>query len=362
MLETIETESWAAAVELFYERGWTDGLPVVPPEPDAVAAMIAAGGRPDDEILGTVPERQASLAVWQAAVCTVMAGGLPKYFPVVLATWDALFDPKFNLHTPLSSTGGSALAGVVSGPYASEIGMNSGSSLLGPGNRANATIGRAVRLAAITALGAVPGELDASSISHGGKYTMHFSERPPPAPWPTLREQFGYGPAATTVTMLPVEAPRQILQRLNKSADGLLATIASCMKDPSQNGTGKGTYYIIALGPEHALQLADAGLSLHDVREELSRRSRVTESELAAAGVLLDTGAYSMVPDSDGYLPVALPQHILVVTAGGPGAGWSAAIPCWTGTTNTHPVTRAVRLDGDTPERTRDPDPKLDFS
>jgi hypothetical protein len=220
-----------------------------------------------------------------------------------------------------------------------------------------------VRLGAITALGAVAGELDASSISHGGKYTMHFCERTPPASWPSVREQLGYPADATTVTMLPVEAPRQIIQRLNKTADGLLATIAACMKNPSQNGTGKGTYYIIALGPEHAGQLADAGLSPEDVRIELSQRSRVTEAELAEAGVLLDTaGAYNMVPDEQGYLWVARPEHILVVPAGGPGAGWSAAIPCWSGTVNTHPCTAPVVLPDAPWAPVREPDATLDYA
>jgi hypothetical protein len=361
-LETIELDSWHAVIEEFHERRWTDGLPIIPPEPELVDAMVAGGHRAADELVGFLPEREKSLHVWQAAVSAVMAGCKPEYFPVVLATWEAVFQKPFNLHAVLSSTGGAAITGVVSGPYADKIGMNSGSSLFGPGNRANASIGRAIRLGAISTLGAVPGVLDASSLSHGGKYTMHFSERTPPDGWPTIREQLGYPVEATTVTVLPVEAPRQIMQRLNKTVDGTLATFAACMKNPSQNGAGKGTYYIIILGPEHAGVFADGGLSPADVRAELAERSKFTEAELAAAGILLDNaGAYSMIPDAEGKLPVARAEHILVVTAGGAGAGWSAAIPCWTGTVNSHPTTSAVVADGAPTEPIRDADPTLDY-
>jgi hypothetical protein len=119
---------------------------------------------------------------------------------------------------------------------------------------------------------------------------------------------------------------------------------------------------LVVLGPEHAGLLADAGLSPADVRAELATRSRVTEAELAAAGVLLDNaGAYTMVPDADGFLPVSRPEHILVVTAGGPGAGWSTAIPCWSGTVNTHPTTNGIVV-GDAPsDPARDADATLDY-
>ena len=121
-----------------------------------------------------------------------MAGCLPEYFPVVVAALEAMFDAAFNAHTALTSTGGAALALVVSGPVADEIGMNARHNCFGSGNRANATIGRALRLTAMNVLGARHGELDASSFGHPGKYTFCFAEDPPPAPWRPLAERLGY--------------------------------------------------------------------------------------------------------------------------------------------------------------------------
>ena len=125
----------------------------------------------------------------------VMAGCKPEYFPVVVAALEAMFDPAFNLHTVLTSTGGAALCVVVSGPIAAEIGMNARHNALGQGNRANATIGRALRLIATNALGSRPGESDASSFGHPGKFTLCFAEDPPPAPWQPLSVGSGTPPA-----------------------------------------------------------------------------------------------------------------------------------------------------------------------
>lgn len=343
-------ESFPTAMQLFDERGWTDGLPVVPPTTEAVEAMLAATDRDPETVLGGVEERALELSVWQAATYAVMAGCRPDYFPVVLATWDAAFDPRFNLHAALSSTGGAALLAIVSGPHARAIGMNATHNLFGPGNRANATIGRAFRLGAMIGLRARPGELDASSFGHAGKYTMHVAEDDPVPPWPSIRRQLGFPEEATTVTILPAEAPRQIAQLINPDPEGLLRTVAACMGNPSQQAAGKGTWWVVLLGPEHALMLREAGWTPSEVRRYLARESRLSLDELERAGVLLHRtgGSYDMVPAEDGTLPVVpSPGHVLVATAGGAGAGWSAAVPSWTGHFNTHPVTRAVHVPGE---------------
>lgn len=357
--ETIVAESYLAAVEMFFQQEWTDGLPIVPPTPQLVWELVESGGRAADEFLGELPERDKSLAVWQAATCAVMAGCKAEFFPVVLATWEALFDPRFNLHSMLSSTGGSALMGIVSGPYAAEIGMNARAGVFSPGNRANATIGRAIRLGAMTALGATPGLLDASSFGHPGKFSWHFAEDRPVEPWIPLNEQLGYLSTTTTVTVLPTEAPRQVAQRLNREPEGVLRTIASCIKNPSQNSTGKGTYYVVVLGPEHAALLHDARWSQQSVREFLSSQSRISPAELAKSGILPDKAQWdSRAPGRDAVLTTVKAENILVITAGGPGAGWSAVVPCTTSTTNTHPVTRPVAFPGSA-TRVVEPGPTL---
>ncbi len=334
-----------AAMDAFIEERWSDGLPVILPTPDVVDAMIAAGGRAGGEVLGTVPTRELSIHVWQAATSAVMAGCKPSYFPVVLATWDALLVPEFNLHTVLSSTGGPAIACVVSGPYALTIGMNAGTGLLGPGNRANATIGRAIRIGAMTALKAIPSELDYGAFGHAGKYGFHFPEGEPASGWPTLREQKGFARDQTTVTVMAAEGPHQISHRWAPTADQYLLTVASAMRDPSRNATGANTSYILALGPEHMGLLADAGLTPETIAARLSEMTAITVDDLRRAGINHATArVYYGEPDARGLLCNARPENIMVIAAGGPGAGWSALIPNFAGVKVTSPVTREVRV------------------
>jgi hypothetical protein len=339
----IQADDPMRAIELYLEKGWTDGLPVVPPTRESVSAVLAFSHRAPDDVLGEVPQRQKVLTCLQAAVCAVMAGARPEYFPIILATWDAVLDPRFNANAILTTSGGPALTTVVSGPYGRQIGMNSGTGLLGPGNRANATIGRAVRLGAILALDARVGALDTSSFSHGGKYTSHFLEDDPRAPWEPLRVREGFSEADTSVTVIPTEAPRQLHQSLNGEPDGVLKSFVACMSDPTQNGTGKNTYYLIVLGPEHAEILRSAGISQPAIAEHLSTETRLTEADFARAGILLERDSfYNQVPEHDGRLTTASPDHIWVTTAGGPGAGWSAVFPCSAGGIATQPVTKPV--------------------
>ena len=346
--------TYPEAIEALFGERWSDGLPLIPATNALVDQMIAGGTRGADEALGTIPERQVTLQVWQAATCAVMAGCRPEYFPVVLATWEALFDPRFNLHTAISSTGGAAIAALVSGPYAEKIGMHSGSSVFGPGNRPNATIGRAIRLGLMSVLKALPGELDASSYGHGGKYSFHFAERAPPEGWPTVREQLGWSLAATTVTVMPAEAPRQVMHRWQPTADGMLRLLGKTMCVPSMNATGTLAPFMIAIGPEHAGVLVDAGLNPRDVRAALSEYSRITPEELRAAGVEPNVpGTRFSKPDAKGRIITANPDSILVMTTGGIGAGWSQVIPSWSWLASSSPASRAVRVPGE-PAAVRD--------
>ena len=248
--------------------------------------MLAAADVIDERILiGVIPARGKGITLEQAAVHAVMAGCKPEYFPVVVAAFEALFDASFNAHTALTSTGGAAVAVVVSGPIAQEIGMNGRHNCLGSGNRANLTIGRAVRLAAMNVLGARAGELDASSFGHQGKISFCFAEDPPPAPWLPLHEQLGYEPGDTTVTLMPVEGVRQLAQQLNGDAEGILRTFATAMKTPFTFSTGKGGQGIMILGPEHAGFCIEQGWTQAAVREFLCQESRISPEELLAVGV-----------------------------------------------------------------------------
>lgn len=331
MADLLELEE-SGAQDRFFEEGWTDGLPIVPPTPDRVMAMMLAAGVSDpDEVVGSVPQRGVTVTTELAAINAVMAGCAPEYFPIVLGGLAAMLDPAFNAHTACTSTGGAALAVIVSGPMAQAVGMNSLHNALGSGNRANATIGRSLRLVAINALGAKTGGMDGSSIGHPGKYSLCFAEEPPLEPWEPLRVALGYELEDTTVTVVPTEGPRQVANHLNEDPAGVLDTFAATMRDPATFITGKRGQGTVVLGHEHRLAVIGKGWSRVDVQEYLFEHSRVTPDDLARAGVLLesDTGK-DMVPDEDGYLASMLsPDDIFVVTAGGAGAGWSAYLPNW---------------------------------
>jgi hypothetical protein len=336
--------------EEFFSRGWTDGLPVVPPTEERVQAMLDYVGAEDPEIqIGYLPVRDRAVTLQRAAINAVMAGCLPDYFPVVVAALEAMFDPIFNLHTVLTSTGGAALCTVVSGPIAAEIGMNARHNALGPGNRANATIGRALRLIALNVLGSRPGESDASSFGHPGKLTLCFAEDPPPAPWEPLAVQLGYRVGDTTVTILPSDGPHQLAQQLTRSPDNILRTFAGAIKTPSRFSAGKGFQGVMILGPEHAGFCIENGWTQAQVREFLYLESRIAPAELLANGVQIERGSsFEVAPDDDGLLPsVGSPDDVFLTTAGGEGAGWSVWIPAWAPIKAARAASRRVRPAGE---------------
>lgn len=344
----LEFADYPAAQEWMYEHGMTDGFPVIPPTQDLVDAMIAAGGRDRNEIIGTIQGRVEGLSVEQAAVSAVMAGALPSYFPVILATWEAVFDPAFNAMAVVGSSSGNAITCVVSGPYAAKIGMNAAHNFLGPGNRANSTLGRAIRLGARNALGYRPGKLDGAALGNQARYTAHFAEGSTPANWQPLNVRLGRPADVTTVTVAVTDAPRQVHHFRSGDPENILRALAAAMRDTSHCAGGQHSSYFVVLGMEHAQILAGGGLSERDVCEELALRSRVSPAELRAGGVPLDE--HDMLPGQhfrmkfgdDGLLENTTAEAIYLVTTDGSGAGWSHVIFGYAPTFVTRPVTKEV--------------------
>jgi hypothetical protein len=259
--------------EYMFDTGWTDGLPVVPPTPERVERMLECGDLDRMDTVGEVPARDRHVTAEKAAINAVMAGCRPEYFPAVLAALRACLAPAFNAHTAFSSTGGAATCLIVSGDYARKIGMNSGPNLLGPGNRPNASIGRAVRLIARNVLGARSDAMDASSIGHPGKYTFCFAEEPPPAPWMSLSEQFGMTDGESIIIAMATEGPHQIGSALTDRAEDILRTIAAAMRVPSRDVVGQGGQGIVVLGPEHRETVRAQGWTQAAVRQYLATRA-----------------------------------------------------------------------------------------
>ncbi|MDE0652933.1 MAG: hypothetical protein OXI26_04735 [bacterium] len=347
-LNTVDLDD-AELLEEFHRRGWTDGLPVVPPTPERVEALLGHAGLAADDVLGGIEARGRSLSAQQAAANATMAGCAPEHFPLAVAALCAMLDPAFNAHTVMTSTGGAAFCLLVSGPVTAELQMATRHNALGPGNRANAAVGRTLRLVARNVFGARTGEMDASSIGHPGKFTLCLAEDEPPAPWEPLRMELGYGIEDSTVTILGTEGPRQVANHLNPSPEGVLTTMAAAMRCPATYPVGKGHQAVVVLGPEHTAALIEAGWTRRRVREFLADASRVTPAEIEAAGVFLEVGTqHDMTPGPDGRLPtVRSADDVFLVTAGGYGAGWSAYIPVWAPTLHSVAVTRRVPAPGD---------------
>lgn len=335
----------------FLGRDWTDGLPVVAPTPERVDAMLATTPLDADHVVGSIPERSRSVTAEKLAINAVMAGCAAEYFPVVVTAAAAALDAAFNVNTVVTSTGGPAICMVVSGPLAVDLGMNAKHNALGGGNRANATIGRAIRLLMRNVLGARVGEMDGSSLGNPGKVSLCFAEDPPPSPWSPVRVDLGFDIDETTVTVLASEAPHQIANHLNGDPDGIMRTIAAAMRNPAQFAVGKGGQGLVVLGPEHAGAIIRAGWSRTRVQQELWNRSRIRPEELEDNGVRIERSAqHAMTPDQDGLLnAMASPDDVYVVTAGGHGGGWSAFLPVWAPIVHSRAVTCGVRrtIEGD---------------
>src|SRR5438034_4993982 len=195
------------ATEFCFQQGWTDGLPVIPPTEDRVWAMLkAANLQPEDQV-AFIDNRAVAITAEKVALNAVMAGCRPEYMKVVVAAVKGIGDPAWAYHGPGTSTGGAAVLMIVNGPITRALDINAGDNLFGPGWRANATIGRAVRLVMRNVIGTLPGELDRSSLGHGGKYSFCIAENEVDSPWPAFHTTRGFRSNQNAVTIFAAYAP-----------------------------------------------------------------------------------------------------------------------------------------------------------
>ena len=334
------TEDTHSAIEEYHRRGWTDGLPVVPPTEERVAEFLAAGGMAEDETLFHLAERRRSVPAGKVALNAVMAGCLPGYMPVLLAALEAMADPDYNLHSSAASTGGAAPLMVVNGPVRAEIGLNMGGNIFGPGHRANAAIGRAIRLVLINCIGAVPHLLDRSTQGNPGKYSFTFAEYEEASPWEPLSAEKGFEAGRSTVALLAAEGPHNIQNHYGR-AHGILDTAAHTMSSLGSMSAGQS---FVVFSPEHAALIAKEFRDKRAVKEYLFERSGVPEALLRETGKIT-TPAWGDNPDR---VPHALdPEDIWIAVAGGEAGGHSAWIPSWSRRRNGVTVMRPVLSAGE---------------
>ena len=327
------------AIEFYYDKGWTDGLPVVPPTESSIRAMLDAAGLEPGEEITFIENRQVSVTAEKVAINTVMAGCKPEYMPVVVAAVEALGDPVYSYHGPATSTGGSAVFMLVNGPIARELGMNDGDNLFGPGWRPNATIGRAVRLVMRNVIGTIPGRLDRSTLGHAGKYSFCIAENEAESPWQAVHVERGFRPDQSTVTILAALAPHQFYNQLSNTAEGILTTACAHMRVAA--GTGRQPQYVLVLAGEHMKVIADDGWSKDDIRRFVYENSQISIAELKR--INLRAGEVAAEDETTMRPLLYEPEDLIVVAAGSRAGAFSAHIPGWGSRTTSRSVTREIR-------------------
>ena len=313
-------------IEEMFERGWTDGLPVVPPTAERVESML--GGRDPAGSLGHVPPTLGEATLERVAACAVLAGCRPEYFPVVAAAVEAALDPAFNLNGQAVTTQPAGQVIVVNGPVRSAIGLNSDIGALGPGFRANMTIGRALRLVVALTGGGYPGRLDRATLGHPGKLSFCIAEDEEASPWEPLHVERGLAPGSSAVTLLAADAPLSISDHRSRTPEHLAATLGwAAASSWSPFWWPLDTYSLYVLCPEHVELFRVHGWGKDRVRRAIYETVWRPASELRGPG---ETTAHVIAAHEEQAVPRwDDPARIVIVVAGGPAGRFSAVLgPC----------------------------------
>ena len=316
------------ANELFQRNGWTDGLPIVPPTEDLVRRFVDASGLGPGDVVGIEPARRRRITAEKVAVAAVMAGCLPEYIPVVMALVRAVCEPAFGLHGCTASTGGSAPFVVVNGPIRRALEMNATHNALANGSRANATIGRALRLLIINVLGGIPGRLDRSTLGHPGKFTFCLAEDEEDSPWPSLAAERGVPAGASAVTVLAAESPHQIMNEWTADPRELLDTYAAAIRANMLTYSIWAGNYALVIAKQQRDVIVAAGWSKADIRGYVFEAARVRRGDWRAVGKSAVAGRKD---ETQVYAALRSPDDLLVVAAGGPAGGFGVVVPPWYG-------------------------------
>ena len=329
-------------MEVLFDRGLTDGLPVVPPTEERVLRMLTGTTRAPQNVVAVVPPDLVEVTVEKVAINAVMAGCKPEHLPWVLAALEAVCTSEFNVHGVLATTMPVGPVIICNGPGTRAIGMNSGVNVLGQGNRANSTIGRAVQLVIRNVGGGRPGEVDRAAHGNPGKVGFCFAEDEKASPWTSLAVSRGFAPTDDTVTVFAGEGPRCIVDQLAREPEQLATSMAACLRTVHHPKLPLGFDVVLVIGPEHARVFAEGGWDRDRVLAELHQRLQLPGAEIVRGAGGMAEGVRA--PMRDSTLPKFRPEGILLVHAGGRAGLFSEAIGGWAnGATGSTPVTRVVR-------------------
>ena len=269
-------DSVEAINSLFIEKGWSDGLPIIPPTEEAVERMLAGINKGPADVIGVIPPRWAEATVEKIAINAVMAGCLPEYMPIVITAVSAMCEEAFNLRGVQATTHPCAPLLIINGPIAKKLNINSRSGAFGPGWRSNATIGRAIRLILTNVGGALPGVTDMSTQAQPCKYAFCIAENEEENPWEPLHIERGFDASINTVTVIAAENPHNINDHSAITAEEVLTTIVSVMRTTGNNDVlYQQGEPVLALGPEHAATIAGGGYSKDDVKAYIHEKARI---------------------------------------------------------------------------------------
>ena len=325
------------AVEFCYQQGWTDGLPVVPPTEEKVLQFLDLVDRHPSDVLGVEPVRGRVITAEKVAINAVMAGCRPEYMPVIVAAMEGMIQHEFALHGSSASTGGSAPLLVINGPIRHKLGFASGHNIFGPGpdRRANATVGRAIRLILINVLENHPGVLDRSTLGHPGKFSYCIAEDEENSPWEPLHVERGFSQDTSTIGVFTCSGPVQVDLVGAGSPEKILNAVADSML-----GFGRGhAEMMLMVSQEHGEIIKDAGWSKKQVRDYLFQKARRTAQEWADA-----QKAEIPAPGTENdMIPVCLePDSVVILAGGGSGGPWSGLIPRWSKGVTSRSVIREI--------------------
>lgn len=330
-------------IEAIYERGWTDGLPVVPPTQKRVLRMLAGTTRDPKEVVGLCPPNLAELTVEKIAINAVMAGCKPEYLPVLLAAVEAALDPAFSLHGVLATTMFVGPVLIVNGPVRRQISMNARGNALGQGNRANATIGRALQLIVRNVGGGRPQEVDRATLGNPGKYTYCFAEDEEGSSWEPLSTDFGVARGVSAVTVFAGFGLQGIVDQKSRTPESLAHSMAESLKAVHNVKLAPACDALVVVCPEHERTFRQAGWSKARLLERLYQLCEIPGEQLVVGARGID----------EGYGPSVLgtmrnkfrPGGLFIVRAGGGAGMFSGIIGGWSGGgfAGSLPVTREVK-------------------
>jgi thiol-disulfide isomerase/thioredoxin len=328
-------------IEACFERGWSDGLPVVPPTPVRVLRMLKGTSRAPDDVVGLMPPDLVPCTVEKVAVNAVMAGCKPEYMPVLLTALEAALQDEFGLHGLICTTMFGSPMIVVNGPIAKAIGMNSGGNALGQGNRANATIGRALQLIIRNVGGGRPGEIDRATLGNPGKYSFCFAEAED-SDWLPLAQERGIAPGRSAVTLFPGEGVQGIIDQKSRDPESLARSIALSLRTVDHAKLAMAGDAVLVVSPEHARVFIEAGWSKQRLHEELEQLLLSPGKDLIVGAGGIAEGIPAHLKDKQ--VPKFRPGGLLIVRAGGTAGLFSAIIAGWaaSGPVGSSPVSREV--------------------